>query len=191
MTPRDVACVVLASGLSERFGKSNKLESPLCGKPVLEHVLETVTAVGFGEVFLVSRSSHSGDFVVVKNETPELGQGHALRIGLNAARTKGWHQVSVVLGDMPLVSSVHVKAVVQNLQSSLSVISKSEGRRMPPAAFCATAIDKILGSETKSTARALFDQLNLLTVPMTVEEALDVDTPEDLVTVEAIIRGRS
>jgi len=52
----NIACIVLASGLSERFGEPDKLSADLCGKPVLSYVLDTARAVGFGEIFCVSQT---------------------------------------------------------------------------------------------------------------------------------------
>jgi len=93
MKAADVACLVLASGLSERFGVADKLSETLCGKPVLDHVLDTVMSMGFGENFIVSQGRAHTGFTAIMNKAPENGQGHALRLGLSAAKTAGWESV--------------------------------------------------------------------------------------------------
>jgi len=59
MNPKHIACIVLASGLSNRFGPTEKLEAILCGKPVLVHVLETAASLDFGQLIQVCQPRKS------------------------------------------------------------------------------------------------------------------------------------
>ena len=52
-----MACVVLASGLSERFGKTDKLCAELGGRPILSHVLDTAAELQFGDCLLYTSPS--------------------------------------------------------------------------------------------------------------------------------------
>lgn len=188
MIPNDVACVVLASGLSQRFGEANKLEVDLCGRPVLVHALDTVKAVGFGEIFIVSQGESVVNCRLVKNIRPEKGQGYALRLGLRAAKKSGWENVCVVLGDMPLVDVFHLKKIVGKMTLKQSVVSQYERQSMPPVGFHTEAINMILTENFESGGREVFDQLDFQTVPLSKEAAQDVDTREDLARVSAIMK---
>lgn len=188
MIPADVACVVLASGSSQRFGKANKLEADLCGRPVLDHALDTVKAVGFGETFIVSQGDCAANCRLVKNDRPEKGQGYALRLGLRAAKSSGWTNVCVVLGDMPLVSVSHLKDLVGKMTLKQSVISQYEDQNMPPVGFHMEAINMILAEKSESGGRDVFDQFYFQTIPLSKEAALDVDTREDLTRVSEIMK---
>ena len=191
MKAADIACVVLASGLSERFGTTDKLVAKLCGRSVLDHVLDTVTSVGFGKIFVVSQGLSQTGFTSAINGNPENGQGHALRLGLAAARAEGWDSICVVLGDMPLVKRSHIHTLMKELGGGDSVVSILEGQTMPPAIFRGSAITSILAESSASGARTIFHQLKPETVLITAEQALDVDTPADLTRVACIMKART
>ena len=190
MNPADIACIILASGLSQRFGEADKLEADLCGQTVISHVIETAKQVGFGEICVVSNRSLSGEYRIVKNKNPEAGQGHALRLGLEATRKSNLEYCLILLGDMPLISSTYLKNMISKNSQKQSIVSLCESIRMPPAVFNRGAIDKILSLEPRKGAREIFNALNLQTIELPPEQALDVDTPEDLARVTEIMRAR-
>lgn len=190
MSAANVACIILASGLSERFGAQDKLSADLCGKPVLSYVLDTAQSVGFGEIFCVSRMPDIDGARLVKNDCPECGQGHAVGLGLEAARKSGWETCVIMLGDMPLIELSYIKKLIEKLTYNQCVMSESKSIRMPPAGFKSTAIDLILSQELASGTREIFDQLNPATLQLDADAALDVDTPADLARVARIMEAR-
>lgn len=190
MKPDDVACVVLASGKSERFGVLDKLEANLCGKAVLDHVLEMVQSIGFGGLFVVTQDRSSPYFTTIKNHNLEAGQGHALRLGLGAAQNAGWDCIAVVLGDMPLITAFHIEKMLKKLGRNDAVVSILGDIKMPPALFRRSAVSLILEGNSTTGARTIFSQLNSIAAPIHELEALDVDTPEDLIRVEGIMKAR-
>lgn len=191
MRHRDVACVILASGLSRRFGNADKLSAELCGKPVLSHVLETASRVGFGEIYVVTNRAVTCESIVIANENPEAGQGHALRLGLRAAQKSGWRNCLILLGDMPLVTDLYLKNMILKSNKKQSIVSISESIRMPPVLFLADAMEEILSQSSVQGARNLFDKFDPETVELMAEDALDVDTHEDLARVEQIMKART
>ena len=190
MSAVDIACVVLASGLSRRFGTEDKLAAQLQGIPLLNHALQAVALIRFGQVYVVAQSKDMGDAKWIVNSAPELGQGQALRLGLKVAKDDGWKTVVVMLGDMPMVSTLNIKNLIDESHENQSVISICGGLRLPPALFNEQAIDLILSQKSGLGAKVIFDQLDLKTVPISVEAAMDVDTPEDLARMSAILKAR-
>lgn len=190
MTPKDVACIILASGLSQRFGTQDKLEADLCAQPLVSHVIETAKQVGFGEIFLVSNRRSGEGCVLIKNKNPEAGQGYALRSGLKAARMADWEYSMIILGDMPLISSSYLKKMIANNKEKQSSISISETSRMPPALFYLDVTDEILRRHSQHGARDVLNEFPLQIVELPSDFALDVDTPEDLARVEHIMKAR-
>lgn len=101
--------VVLAAGRGTRM-KSDlpKVLHPLAGRPLLDHVLDTVAAVGVDHTVVVvghmadlveEQCGRPGlDFVV---QEPQLGTGHAVQEAAPALRGTG-HTV-VLAGDVPLL----------------------------------------------------------------------------------------
>jgi len=186
-----LACLVLASGLSERFGNSDKLRAKLCGQTLLSHVLNTVKSIGFGETFIVSQMTSFPDLTVVLNDNPEVGQGHALRLGVTTLLDAGWSRAMVVLGDMPLIEASHLKDMIAAFDDNVAMVSLSEGRRLPPALFSKPALEQIVAQTSNIGARAIFDQLSPATFPLDTDSARDVDTPQDLARVADIMESRS
>ena len=187
----DIACVILASGLSERFGLTDKLSADLFGKPILSHVLDRANSVGFGQVFCVAKEKGSDEINWVENKNPEQGQGHALRLGLQSAQEKGWQSCAVMLGDMPLVSSAHLQKMIDKFDVNQNLISVCESIRMPPAIFNQAGMDLIISQNSAVTARAIFDELNPQMIDLDTESAQDVDTPEDLFRVSQAMKTRN
>ena len=190
MNPKDVACIILASGLSQRFGAQDKLEADLYGQPLVSYVIETAKQVGFGKIFLVSNRTSGEGCVLIENENPEAGQGTALRQGLKAARMAGWEYFMILLGDMPLISAAYLKNMILKNKEKQTSISMSETTQMPPALFYLDVIDEILRRNSQSGARDILNKFPLQTVDLPPEYALDVDTPEDLARVAQIMKAR-
>jgi len=186
----EVACIILASGLSRRFGQTDKLSAELCGRPLLSYVFETVRAVDFGEVFVVSDWERSEKFSFVENKKPELGQGHTMRLGLRSAQKAGWKACMILLGDMPLVPSSYLSNMIEKNYKKQSIVSVSESIRMPPALFVGDTINQILTQTTTEGARVLFDLLNIETAVLKPEFARDVDTLQDLASVTDLMKAR-
>ena len=78
----DIAVLVLAAGLSHRYGEGEKLLAPLAGKPLALHIAETLAAMPFHRKLAVCKEA--GDelgrglaglgFQVLVNAEPEAGQ---------------------------------------------------------------------------------------------------------------------
>jgi CTP:molybdopterin cytidylyltransferase MocA len=116
-----VAVVVLAAGAGSRFG-GHKLEADLDGRPVLQHVLDTLAEAGHDDPFVVvppdpgfaSRLEWRRARQVV-NPEPARGLSSSLRIGWAGAMGTGTapDAIFVVLGDQPRLR----REVVANLAS--------------------------------------------------------------------------
>lgn len=111
--------MVLAAGASSRFG-SPKLLAPLHGRPVLQHVLDTVAAAGLAVVVVVGADAaqleHAitwGDARRVVNPRPQDGLASSLRLGLDeAAADPATDAVLIVLGDQPTLRPDVIRAVI-------------------------------------------------------------------------------
>ena len=81
------AVVVLAAGLSRRFG-SNKLLETINGKPMYEHMLKNLKGFsGFSPVIVTSyeeiaQAAETRNIRVVINEKPEKGLSRSMQLGL-------------------------------------------------------------------------------------------------------------
>jgi bifunctional UDP-N-acetylglucosamine pyrophosphorylase / glucosamine-1-phosphate N-acetyltransferase len=115
------AAVILAAGRGTRM-KSDlpKVLHPMCGRPMLDYLIETLRRVGVGRLLIVggrdleALRAHVGkraEYVVQKKPR---GTGDALAHAL--PRLRGHKMVYVVYGDMPLISAETFVALRQALR---------------------------------------------------------------------------
>ncbi|HEY2887223.1 MAG TPA: NTP transferase domain-containing protein [Candidatus Limnocylindrales bacterium] len=110
--------VVLAAGAGSRFG-GRKLLAELDGRPLLDHVLEAIAAVGLAEVIVVLGPGSSELEAIatrrgartVRNPVPERGLSSSVRVGL-AAIAPGCDAALLVLGDQPRIGAATVRALL-------------------------------------------------------------------------------
>lgn len=105
-----IAAIILGAGKGTRM-KSDlpKVMMPVCGKPMIRHIIDTLEKIGVKDVVTVV--SPDGD--MVKNETApyrtavqaeQLGTGHAVRCAEEALKGGFDGPVLVIFGDTPLIT---------------------------------------------------------------------------------------
>lgn len=128
------AAVLLAAGLSQRFGDGNKLVEPLGGKPLLGHAADLIRSLPFARrIAVVSGDEVAallGDFERVTNPAPEQGQDGSVRLGLAAAGDA--RAILLCLADMPAVTADHLRALADAADDITAAISATGGWRSPP-----------------------------------------------------------
>lgn len=113
-----VAAVLLAAGGGSRFvGESHKLLSPLQGRPLLAHALDSVIGSGL-DTYVVTGAVDVDDLLpsevtVIHNPHWSDGQAVSVRAGIAAADADGHRAVVVGLGDQPFVTSSAWRAVAE------------------------------------------------------------------------------
>jgi len=177
--------VLLAAGLSRRYGAVGKLVADFRGKPLAQHAGETIGALPFAKAIAVCRTGDddlanllSGlGFEVVRNPDTARGQASSLALGVEAA---GQPEALVVcLADMPLVTGGHLRTLVERVMPGGIVASVAGPREhpTPPAAFSREYLPELLRIEGDKGARHLLQIAERIVAP---EETLaDFDTPED------------
>lgn len=170
--------LVLASGRGDRFrasgGAGSKLQALLAGRPVLEHTLAAARASGLP--FHLEGAGHPG-------------MGDSIAAAVRAtADAGGW---LVLPGDLPLVRPESLRAVAAALQGASVVVPMHQGARGHPVGFAAehgAALQALTGAEG---AAAIVRAARPLRLELEDEGVVtDVDTVEDLVRAEALLRAR-
>lgn len=188
-----VAGIVLAAGLSERFG-TQKLTKEVDGVPLVRRAVRAALGAGLHRVFLVTgraageverAAGAPGDprLTVVRNPRPEEGMGSSLRLGLGAARA-GADAVMIFLADMPGVDASLASSVLDAYTRSAARVAAplSGDRTGHPVILRSDLFDAIDGLTGESGARSIIDD-NLdrsATISPDPASQHDVDTPEDL-----------
>jgi len=189
-----LAAVVLAAGAASRFGDV-KLLARLDGRPLLQHVLDAVSAAHLGECVVVLGAT--GDRIEaevrwrserrVRNPHPEAGLASSLQAGL---RTLGpeVEGALVLLGDQPRVTPAVIERIVDAWRASrLPIIA---ARYSDDAAPNPVLIDREVWplamalEGDRGMGLVLRRNPELVTEVAVAGENPDVDTPADLARLE-------
>jgi CTP:molybdopterin cytidylyltransferase MocA/ubiquinone/menaquinone biosynthesis C-methylase UbiE len=199
------AAVVLAAGLGTRFGETPKLIAPLAGRPVLQHVLDTLHEAGIAPIVVVlghasaamRRAIEWRDEIQVTNAHPERGMLRSVLLGLRRL-DEVWsvpQRTLIVLGDQPRLR-------VDQLQTLLATSADEErpfvvpryedGQAGNPVLLEASGrvlAEQFVVHRRKDIDRGLsqmFFKLPELVRHVDVVGANpDIDTPADLVALES------
>jgi molybdenum cofactor cytidylyltransferase len=183
----DVALVMLAAGLSRRFGPADKLMAPLAGKPLIRHSIDRLAGFRFGERIAVIRNDapdvagllSAAGYRLVVNPAPERGRGSSLALG--AAAIGHADACLVWLADMPAVPAAHVRALLDSEAASV-VASVAAGVKQPPALFRRAHFAALMASVDDSGPRALMQAATA--IPVSARHLRDVDRAADLATAD-------
>ena len=110
--------MILGAGLSRRMGNENKLFLPINGKPMIEWVIENISASSVEEIILVGselsmallEKYQSARVKLVDNPNYETGMTSSIQAGVNEASGDGY---MICLGDQPKIESSTYDQLVQ------------------------------------------------------------------------------
>ena len=184
-----VAIALLAAGSATRFG-GGKLDAACAGRPLGRWALDAALAI-----------PHERLAVVVGDPTPAFARGcdvlvnesAADGLGRSAAMAARWARGSdallILLADMPLVSAGTLRALVE--AEGPAAAAYPGNKPGAPACFPASlfpALEALTGDS--GAAQVLRGLPNVRLVESSADELRDVDRPEDLADVAAILRTR-
>jgi len=194
--------IVLAAGLSRRMGAFKPLLE-LAGRPVIAWAVSALRAGGVSDVTVVI--GHRADELrplvawmdarAVPNPDYEQGMYTSVRAGVAAlpAEARGFFLLPV---DIPAVrpDTVRRLAAARAAEPTAAAhIPTHGGRRGHPPLIAARLVPEILGDEPPEGLRTILgghaDQLRMVETE-DPGVLLDLDRPEDLAGVEALLRGR-
>jgi molybdenum cofactor cytidylyltransferase len=180
-----VALVLLAAGLSTRFGADDKLAEPLNGLPLGLHAASMTATLPFAVRIAVTGASPpdfaAHGFTTVENDDPAAGQGHSIALGAQAARAPGVDAILVMLADMPFVTADHIMALLDGMDESRAVVASTSGDWSgPPALFGDVHFDMLTRLSGDHGPRQLIRTAKLITASPAI--LADIDTRQDLIS---------
>ena len=187
-----IGCVLMAAGNASRFG-GNKLLCEFQGKALIEHTLETLTALPFDRMAVVTqyeevarRAKERGVPVVIN---PDPSAGASLTVKLGTEQMQGMDGILFAVSDQPLLKKETVERLIADfLAEPTHIVALAHGdRRGNPVIFPAAFSEELcsLSGDVGGSAviRAHKDALKLCFVT-DARELMDVDRAEDLIRIE-------
>ncbi|MBC7251978.1 MAG: putative selenium-dependent hydroxylase accessory protein YqeC, partial [Anaerolineae bacterium] len=195
-TPERVAAIILAAGTSTRMGRPKQL-LPWDGKPMLQHVVDTVRAAPVDQVVLVlghhapqildaldlSSQPPAPETRVVVNPDPARGLSSSVQVGLSAL-ADDTEAALFVLADQPAITSEIITAIVQRYRQTRApvVAPVHGGRRGNPVLFARETFPALMQVRDDQGGRAILAQYAARIEQVEVgTDAIfqDIDTVED------------
>ena len=184
-----IASIILAAGLSKRFGSINKLTCEYKGKSLLSNVIHALKLVPALEIYAVLPNGHAAltklcareNVTPIFNPDPNQGQGYSLSLGVKIVMEKGYDAALITLGDMPNVSPEHIALLMKNAVASGCIFSENNDVIMPPCIIPKAYFPKLLKLSRDQGARAVLSPEDIeKTLPISDFEAKDIDRISDL-----------
>ncbi|MGI2031987.1 bifunctional UDP-N-acetylglucosamine diphosphorylase/glucosamine-1-phosphate N-acetyltransferase GlmU [Rhizobium panacihumi] len=128
---RTCLAVILAAGDSTRMKSSmSKVLHPVAGRPMIAHVMQAIVGAGMGDAALVlgrdaekvEKAAQIGGITTSSFlQTERLGTGHAV-LAAREAIAKGYDDVVVAYGDVPLITPVPFAAAREKLAEGADIV---------------------------------------------------------------------
>ena len=181
-----IACVIMASGLGNRFGE-NKLFYNFNEKPLLQHILDTTSVLPFAELIVVTRHQEivklcdTINIKVIFHTEPY--QSDTVRIGLeNLAEHTGY---LFCTGDQPFLKATSLEKLCANFLEAPNFIHRTIFKSTPgnPVIFPDKFKEELMNLPQDSggayLAKKYPEQVRYIPVQDSLE-LYDIDTKEDL-----------
>ncbi len=159
--------VVLAAGEGKRmFSDTPKVLHPLCGRPMLEYILDSAAELTSQVVIVVGHCASQvrekmGESRVYALQEQQLGTGHAVMQALSQLPGDG--ALLVLCGDTPLLTAEHLKALVAKCEQGAAVATVTlpdptgYGRIVRGDSGC---VERIVEEKDATTEEKLVTEIN-------------------------------
>jgi len=199
---KPTAGIILAAGLSTRFGRPKQLMD-LSGKPLIQWVVDACLGSRLDTILVVlgenapqvasNLKAKTSDprFATVINPKYRQGMSSSLRAGLEGAR-QNFPSVMFLLGDQPLVGSELIDRLLERFWESDKdiCVPVHAGRRGNPALFSSKFYNQLLKVSGDMGAREIIQANPEAVLTVEIEDPLpfcDIDTESDLENLRNIL----
>ena len=182
-----LACIIMASGHSTRFG-SNKLLTNVNGKPMVQHIIEKVKMLGI-TVVVVTRFPKIAELCqklavdCVLHQEPY--QNDTIRIGLqHLLKQDSFDGFMFCTGDQPFLTIATLQSLIKSFEQQPTLIHRLQYEEQPgnPVIFPASFVPQLLTLPQDNGGSYIIKQhsANICYTPTKNEfELQDIDTIED------------
>lgn len=198
-----ITAILLAAGLSRRFGATNKLLADVNGMPMVQRVARAlcdseadhVIVVLGHEAQKIDAALHGLAVETILNPDFENGQVTSVRAGLVAVGDDATG-IMMCLSDQPLLAAEDYNALIDafTLQPDRVVVPFLDGKRGNPVVLPSTLKDSILDGGMNVGCRSFIDQNPHLVLPVDVAKSAyraDFDTPESMKNLRSKLPGQA
>tara|TARA_B100000963_G_scaffold341339_1_gene340902 strand:- start:632 stop:1240 length:609 start_codon:yes stop_codon:yes gene_type:complete len=183
--------ILLAAGESKRFGNKNKLSEIINGKPIINHILDTlfeifdpselIVIVGY-EHKIIKNLIFNKDIKILENINYREGIGTSIALGVNNL-DMDIDGVMIIPADMPYINSKDLINLEKKFieLNCLKVVMPEHNSRIGNPVILPRNYFKILKSlKDDFGARSLIRKKDIITLKTEFGTIFDIDTKEEL-----------
>lgn len=185
--------IVLASGVSKRFGSENKLMMPIDGKSIIEATIENLEQSDIDRIITVTghqggrvrRALKNHDTIFIDNPDYAKGFGTSIHAGISSLGVDV-AAVLIVLGDMPFVGPKTINLILrahENSKGKLIFIPTYRGKRGNPVLWDKTLFPELLKLASDQGGKKIFHENPEIVKEINVGSGgilVDIDLPKEL-----------
>jgi len=179
-----ITAILMASGLSKRMN-TNKLLLDINGKPMIEHIMSTISKCHFDEQLLIAkdeqvmRLSSQYKFKLVKNSNAHRGQSESVRLGVSNAKKGNAYMFFVA--DQPFLSVNTIMQLIDAHKSNPAhiIIPTYHDNNKNPTIFPTSFHNELLALEGDVGGRTVIKNNPERIYPLSINDKLsfvDIDT---------------
>lgn len=183
--------IVLAAGESKRFGDKNKLSEIINGKPIINHILDTlfeifdpselIVIVGH-EQNIIKNLIFNKDIKILENKDYRKGIGTSIALGMNNLN-EDIDGVMIIPADMPYINSkdlINLEKKFMELNCVKVVMPEHNYRIGNPVILPRNYFKTLKSLKDDFGARSLIRKKDIVTLKTGFGTIFDIDTKEEL-----------
>ena len=188
--------ILLAAGESKRFGNKNKLSEIINGKPIINHILDTlfeifdpselIVIVGH-EQNIIKNLIFNKDIKILENKDYRKGIGTSIALGMNNLNAD-IDGVMIIPADMPYINSkdlINLEKKFMELNCVKVVMPEHNSRIGNPVILPRNYFNTLKSLKNDFGARSLIRKKDIITLKTGFGTIFDIDTKEELAKTKA------
>ena len=188
--------ILLAAGESKRFGDKNKLSEIINGKPIINHILDTlfeifdpselIVIVGH-EQNIIKNLIFNKDIKILENKDYRKGIGTSIALGMNNLNVD-IDGVMIIPADMPYINSkdlINLEKKFMELNCVKVVMPEHNYRIGNPVILPRNYFKTLKSLKDDFGARSLIRKKDIITLKTGFGTIFDIDTKEELAKTKA------
>ena len=188
--------ILLAAGQSKRFGDKNKLSAMINGKPIINHILDTlfeiydpselIVIVGY-EHKIIKNLIFNKDIKILENINYKKGIGTSIALGINNLDTE-INGVMIIPADMPYINSkdlINLEKKFMEYNCKKVVMPVHNSQIGNPAILPRNYFNTLKNLKDDFGAKSLIRKKDMITLKTEFGTTFDIDTKEVLAETKA------
>ena len=183
--------ILRAAGESKRFGNKNKLSEIINGKPIINHILDTlfeifdpselIVIVGH-EQNIIRNLIFNKDIKILENKDYKKGIGTSIALGMNNLNAD-IDGVMIIPADMPYINSkdlINLEKKFMELNCVKVVMPEHNYRIGNPVILPRNYFKTLKNLKDDFGAKSLISEKDIITIETGFGTIFDIDTKEEL-----------